>query len=146
MTGESITVGVLEKLLGIDRANRVRELTPFLTPICVHGRMVTRCTEHATVYRENLNSYVCDVHGFSPYWGDIANKPSQHGHWRLLDTSRDVPASPAEFTTPFIRGVESNAPMTTVVGYAYLLHHEYDYEADIAYDLARAAFQNMTTQ
>lgn len=135
--------GILEHIFEIRKANRKRDKIPFMSPICTNGRSVARCEKEATVYRSDIETYSCDVHAFSPYWGDLLNKSSKqiHNDWHLIDESRSIPESSEDFITEFVRLPDSDVPVTGIIEYVHLMCDEYDYTFDTAYSMGVSAFK-----
>lgn len=111
-----IKAGVLERVLGVGRANKVRDAVPFLTPLCTWGLRIRRCGESATV-RHRVGErygwgYSCDRHAFHPNYLDILGRVDRPGNgesdWEWLGEEREVPIYPVPKTLP-----EQRTPYTS---------------------------------
>lgn len=93
--------GVLEYLLGVNRANRIRDTFPYLTPLCEWGKKVRRCKDKSAV-RWRFGSdhhwrYSCKRHAFDPDYDDVLGELITHPgqiEWEWLGEEEEIPDYP----------------------------------------------------
>lgn len=94
-----IRTGLLEYILGTDKANKVRDSIPFLNPRCTWGLKINRCGKHAEV-RHRVSErfdwmYSCKLHGFHPDYHDILGRVNRPGnsesHWEWIGEEQEPP-------------------------------------------------------
>lgn len=98
---DDIPAGELENHIGYEKANKIRDKTPGLTPRCSWGVKVDRCQEEATVRHRTAERfdwrYACDRHAFDPGWGDVCGRVQCGSEWEWIG---DVDREPPEYPIP----------------------------------------------